>query len=69
MILTRTPKLEFPWLLRKLKPRIIGQIGTNAGMCGDEGLFIAVYDICRLQTADCRLQTADCRPQTAAARL
>ena len=26
LILTiRTPKLEFPWLLRKLKPRIIGQ--------------------------------------------
>ena len=25
----------------------------------------AVYDICRLQTADCRLQTADRRPQTA----
>ena len=25
----------------------------------------AVYDICRLQTADCRLQTADCRLQTA----
>ena len=24
----------------------------------------AVYDICRLQTADCRLQTADCRLQT-----
>ena len=25
----------------------------------------AVYDICRLQTADCRPQTADCRLQTA----
>ena len=25
----------------------------------------AVYDICRLQTADCRLQTADRRLQTA----
>ena len=35
------------------------------------GIFIrwAVYDICRLQTADCRLQTADCRPQTADRRL
>ena len=26
-------------------------------------LFILVYDICRLQTADRRLQTADCRLQ------
>ena len=26
-------------------------------------LFILVYDICRLQTADCRPQTADCRLQ------
>ena len=25
----------------------------------------AVYDICRLQTADCRPQAADCRLQTA----
>ena len=29
----------------------------------------AVYDICRLQTADCRPQTADCRLQTADCRL
>ena len=29
----------------------------------------AVYDICRLQTADCRLQTADRRLQTADCRL
>ena len=29
----------------------------------------AVYDICRLQTADRRPQTADCRPQTADCRL
>ena len=29
----------------------------------------AVYDICRLQTADRRLQTADCRLQTADRRL
>ena len=26
---------------------------------------LAVYDICRLQTADRRLQTSDCRLQTA----
>ena len=26
LILTRTPKLEFPWLLRKVKPRIIDNI-------------------------------------------
>ena len=29
----------------------------------------AVYDICRLQTADCRPQTADCRPQIADCKL
>ena len=26
-----------------------------------EAKFVAVYDICRLQTADCRLQIADCK--------
>ena len=31
--------------------------------------FLAVYDICRLQTADCRLQTADWRPQIAVCKL
>ena len=30
---------------------------------------VAVYDICRLQTADRRLQTADCRLETADCRL
>ena len=40
-ILTRTPKLEFPWLLRKVKPRIIDtNTAANTVMCGDEDLFI-----------------------------
>ena len=37
------------------------QNGNHAGF--------AVYDICRLQTADRRLQTADCRPQIADCKL
>ena len=41
LILTRTPKLEFPWLLRKVKPRIIDtNTAANTVMCGDEDLFI-----------------------------
>ena len=41
LILTRTPKLEFSWLLRKLKPRIIGQGLVQMPVC----LVMRVYSL------------------------
>ena len=42
---------------------IVSKISAGFSKCGCELGGSAVYDICRLQTADRRLQTADCMRQ------